>query len=267
MRGSWRWDLIAIGAAAVLAVGACSGDDDASGNDTGAEADTPADQSETDVAAFCDAIDDMGLSVSIGEGYEGIDDALVAAEELAPDEISAEVTTMADESRAQVAAGPPPSGQPPSIAPNEFFAAATSVGDYMADHCGYPVLDVTATDHAFDGVPASTEADKTLVRITNEGTEYHEVVVERVQPGETRSLEEIVALPQQEEGDLLDYVGSALAPPGLGSWTVVELSAGRHAALCFIPVGATTPELAAATTDDTTPRHTTQGMFAELEVT
>ena len=123
MRGSWRWHAIAVGTVAVLSLGACSGDDDddATGSDTGAEAAAPADHSEADVAAFCDAIDDMGLSLSIGEGYEGIDDALVAAEQLAPDEVSAEVTTMADESRAQVAAGPPPNGQPPSIPPRRVL--------------------------------------------------------------------------------------------------------------------------------------------------
>ena len=86
----------------------------------------------------------------------------------------------------------------------------------MADNCGYQVIDVTATDHAFDGIPADAEAGKTLIRITNDGTEYHEVVLQRVQQGETRSVEEILALPEEEGGDLLDYLGNAFAPPGAG---------------------------------------------------
>jgi hypothetical protein len=152
------------------------------------------------------------------------------------------------------------------IPSDDFFAAAPSVGDYMADNCGYVVIDVTATDYAFDGIPADAQAGKTLIRITNDGTEYHEVVLERVPEGETRSLEEIVALPQQVEGDLLEYLGSAFAPPGQGNWTVVDLSAGRHAALCFIPVGATTPEAATGQIDDTTQLHATEGMFADMQV-
>ena len=107
----------------------------------------------------------------------------------------------------------------------------------MADNCGYQVIDVTATDYAFDGIPADAEAGKTLIRITNDGTEYHEVVLQRVHEGETRSVEEILALPEEEGGDLLDYLGNAFAPPGLGNWTVVDLSAGRHAAMCFVPTG------------------------------
>ena len=268
MRASWTWRAMAVGAAAVLALGACSGDDDddASASEAATEPGT-ADGSAADVAAFCDAIDDMGLSVSLGEGYEGVDEALVAAEEIAPEEIRADVTTMADESRRQLDAGPPPGGTPPSLPPDEFFVAAAAVGDYMAESCGYQVIDVTATDHAFEGIPADVPAGKTLVQITNDGAEYHEVVLERVKQGETRSLDEIVALPQQAEGDLLEYVGSALAAPGTGSWTVVELSPGRHAALCFIPTGATSPEAATGPIDDTTPVHAAEGMTAEVQVT
>ena len=267
LRKSWTWRAIAVGTAGVLALGACGGndDDDASGSNTGAEAEEPTDE-PGDVASFCDDIDDLGLGVSIGEGYEGIDPSLAAAEDAAPDEISADVTTMAEENRAQVAAGPPPEGEPPTIPSDDFFAAANSVGDYMADNCGYQVIDVTATDHAFDGIPVDAEAGKTLIRVTNDGTEYHEVVLQRVQQGETRSVEEILALPG-EGGDLLDFLGNAFAPPGVGNWAVVDLSAGRHVAMCFIPTGATTPEaLQSGQADDTAELHVMRGMFAEMQI-
>ena len=78
-------------------------------------------------------------------------------------------------------------------------------------------------------------------------------------------IEEILALPRG--GDLLDFVGSAFAAPGRGSWTVVDLSAGRYAVVCFVPIGATTPEeLRSGQADATTPLHHTQGMFAEVQV-
>ena len=268
LRNNWRWRAIAVGTAGVLALGACGGDDDddASGSNTGTEAEEPTDEPGADVAAFCDAIAEVGLAVSIGEGYEGMDSSLAAAEDIAPGEISADVTTMAEENRAQVAAGPPPEGQPPTIPSDDFFAAATSVGDYMADNCGYQVIDVTATDHAFDGLPADAEAGKTLIRITNDGSEYHEVVLQHVHEGETRSVEEILALPG-EGGDLLDFLGNAFAPPGVGNWAVVDLSAGRHVAMCFIPTGATTPEaLQSGQLDDTAQPHAMRGMLAEMQV-
>ena len=261
MRNSRKWHAIAVGAAAVLTLGACAGDDDARTNTASVEV-----EQASDVAAFCDAMSNVGVGLSIGEGNEGIDPKLAAAEASAPDEIKTDVTTMAEENRAQVAAGEPADGAPPAIPEDGFFAAATSVGDYMADNCGYRVIDVTATDHAFTGIPADALAGKSLIRLTNDGTEYHEVVVERIKNNETRSVEEILALPDEQEGDLFDYRGSAFAPPGLSSWAVVDLSAGRHAALDFIPTGATTPDALLSDGLDTAQRHTGQGMFAEVQV-
>ena len=206
--------------------------------------------------------------MAIGEGGDAADAeaSIAAAEEAAPEEISADVTTMAEEARAADRRRAQPRGEPPNVPSDEFFTAATAVGDYMADNCGYQVIDVTATDYAYDGIPADAEAGKTLLRITNDGTEYHEVVLQRVHAGETRSVEEILALPEQEGGDLLDYQGNAFAPPGLGNWTVVNLSAGRHAAMCYVPTGATPEAFQSGQVDDTAPPHTMKGMTAEMQV-
>ena len=225
----------------------------------------PADGAEAN-AAFCDEIAGVALAVSIGEGYEGIDSSLAAAEDAAPDEIRADVTTMADENRAQVAARCAARTRGAGHPSDDFFAAATTVGDYMADNCGYQVIDVTAMDYALAGIPTDAEAGTTLIRITNDGVGYHEVVLQRVHRGETRSIVETLALPEEEGGDFLDYLGSAFAPPGLGNWTVVNLSAGRHAAVCFIPTGATTPSLHSGQVDDTAWPHASQDMLAEMQV-
>jgi hypothetical protein len=172
---------------------------------------------------------------------------------------------MAEESRAQVAAGAPPDGVVPEPPPDEYFVAASAVGDYMADRCGYQVIDVTATEYAFEGIPAEAARGKTLLRLTNDGAEYHHLVLQVVRHGETRSLEEILALP--EGGDLLDYQSSAFAPPGLSSWTVVDLSVGRHAFMCIAPTGATSPEaFQSALAAETAPAHDTQGETAEMQV-
>ena len=258
LRGNWKWRAIAVGAAAVLALGACSGDDDddASGSDTSTEADEP----DADAAAFCDAIvksQAASLSVAIGEGGEPPTPKLrlPPQRKLHPKRSVPTSRPWPRKHAAQIAAGPQPDGAPPNVPSDEFFTAATSVGDYMADNCGYQVIDVTATDYAYDGIPADAEAGKTLIRITNDGTEYHEVVLQRVHTGETRSVEEILALPEEEGGDLLDYQGNAFAPPGLGNWTVVDLSAGRHAAMCFIPTGATPEAFQSGQVDDTRAAH------------
>jgi hypothetical protein len=240
-------------AVAMLAVTGCGGDDDNDASATSTtEAEQPADEAEADTEAFCDALVDPRESA----------DELAAAVAAAPDEISADVTTMADEKgRADIQVGP--GGGPSS---DSFYAAAASVGDYMADNCGYQVIDVTATDYAFHGIPADAEATKTLIRLTNDGAEYHDLVVQRIHSGETRSIEEIMALPDPEGGDLLDFQTGVFTPPGQSSWTVVDLSvAGRYAVMDFVPTGATPAALNSGQIDDTEPAHWTKGELAEIK--
>jgi hypothetical protein len=79
----------------------------------------------------------------------------------------------------------------------------------------------------------------------------------RINDDETRSLEEILQLPEEEQMELATPVTFAFAPPG-GSFTAfADLEPGRYAALCFIPVGG----------GEDGPPHFTEGMFAEFQVT
>jgi hypothetical protein len=256
--------VIAVGVAAVLALGACGGNDD---NDaSGSNSDTTAVQPTNEpglanAATFCNAILDADGAGSFGEDATGDEPALAAAEKAAPEAIRADVTTMAKEARAQVATGM--TGGPSS---HKYFTARTAVGDYIADNCGYQVIDVTATDYAFDGIPANAKAAKTLIRLTNNGTEYHEVALQFIHSGETRSIKNILALPEEVSGDLLDYIDHAFAPPGLSNWTVIDLSAGRVAALCYVPTGATPEALRSGQIKKGAPSHVMKGMFAEMQV-
>jgi hypothetical protein len=261
-----RWLLVAAAVSVVAVAGAllvADDDDDPVDASSSPSTATPA---SADDARFCNAIDGMSYSVSIGEGHESVDGALQAAELVAPDEIRADVTLMADESRAQYEAGPPAEGTVPKLPADAYFEATARVGDYMAGHCGYQVIDVTTTDHAFAGLPADAPGGKALIRIENDGAEYHQLLVQRVIINETRSVDEILAMPEDEGGRLLDFLGGAIAPPGMSSWTVVELTPGRrYAVMCFIPTGSTS-EAAMQSPQPGSAPHSEEGMFAEVRV-
>ena len=111
-------------------------------------------------------------------------------------------------------------------------------------------------------------------------TELHEIVAFKVHDGETRSAEELLALPEEE---LLAAVGPMpttvlLAAPGapqieaLGDGTLAE--PGRYLLLCGIPTGVDPDEYLAAAAEaaggppevDGGPPHFTHGMFADLVV-
>lgn len=141
------------------------------------------------------------------------------------------------------------------------------------------VVEIGAVDFAFTDVPASISAGTRLTLRNDAPTELHELVAFRLDDDETRSVEEILALPPEEMQALLGEPATViLTPPGsdqaitaIGDGTLDE--AGRYAFFCFIPTGVDPDEyLTAAATSDGPPDvgdgppHIVHGMFAEVEV-
>lgn len=144
---------------------------------------------------------------------------------------------------------------------------------------GAEVVEIGAVDFAFTDVPASISAGTRLTLRNDAPTELHELVAFRLDDDETRSVEEILALPPEEMQALLGEPATViLTPPGsdqaitaIGDGTLDE--AGRYAFFCFIPTGVDPDEyLTAAATSDGPPDvgdgppHIVHGMFAEVEV-
>ncbi|MGH9188090.1 MAG: hypothetical protein ACRD0U_20150, partial [Acidimicrobiales bacterium] len=116
---------------------------------------------------------------------------------------------------------------------------------------------VTAVDYAFEDLPTSLEAGPTVVELTNDGDEAHELVLFRKNDGVTQPAEELLALPDEEAFELVAFVqGSEPIDPGKRSSTVFDLEAGDYVAVCFLPVGGSGDG----------PPHFTEGMFTEFSV-
>ena len=138
------------------------------------------------------------------------------------------------------------------------------------------VLEVTAVDWAFEGVPESVEAG-TRLSLVNEGDEPHELVAFRIPDDETRPVSEIVALPEEELGPIFGAGEPAAVilaatgttdPPGAVVGDGTRTEAGRYAIVCFLPVGADDSVLESeGPPESDAPPHVSQGMFAELVVT
>ncbi len=151
-----------------------------------------------------------------------------------------------------------------------------------AAESGGETVTVTAVDYAFEGVPKSAKAGTTLAFKNASAGEVHEVIVVRLKEGETRPVEELLALPPGEGEQLFaGEPGVAVALPGEdgmvvnGSLTLDQ--PGRYVMFCAIPTGADPQayrDLFAAPPSDQQgppdipggPPHFTMGMFAELTV-
>ena len=82
------------------------------------------------------------------------------------------------------------------------------------------------------------------------------MVMFRKADGETRSFEELFALPEEEAGDAVTFTAATFSPIGETTYAVADLEPGQYAAVCFIPVGGA----------EDGPPHFTEGMLAEFEV-
>ena len=146
------------------------------------------------------------------------------------------------------------------------------------------VVEVTLADYEFEGLPDEVPVGTTL-RVTNASEmELHELVAMKLPDGEERPIDELLALPEEEQNAIIpqdqEPAMVLLAAPGsdeeiqaVGDGTLTE--PGRYLIACFIPTGADPDEYLNAAPSpeggppevEGGPPHFTQGMYAELTVT
>jgi hypothetical protein len=232
----------------LLFTGACGDDED---SDSGSTDTTAADESggdgeEAAGGEFCSAYTEL----LAGEPTpEAIREVAALAPEAAVEPLEAVATGFETDGEA-------------FFESEEFATNFATVGEIANDECADEVLDITAVDYAFEGIPDEVNSGTIGVNFSNEGEEFHELVVFKKNDGVTESFEEIFALGEEEAGELVTEFGGGFAPPGGSSGALFELTEpGEYVAVCFVSVGST-PENEEADG----PPHFTQGMLTEFTV-
>jgi hypothetical protein len=183
----------------------------------------------SDAMSYCTA--HLALETAMSSGDPAmIEPAVAAVTEAAPADIA--------EAVAAAIANAPMDGPPTP----EFNAAYGEMIDYVKANCGFAAVEVLATEYAFGGLPEELASGPTVVSLTNNGEEMHEIILVRKNDGVTASAEELLALPEDEALAQVQMVGMAFAAPGETGHTVADLAPGDYIAVCFIPEG-TTPEV------------------------
>ena len=150
--------------------------------------------------------------------------------------------------------------------------ATTVAGDADAGE----TIVVTAVDYGFEGLPETVPVG-TKISLVNGGTEPHEFVAMLIPAEETRPVEELLQLSEEELGAVFGAAEPAtviLAATGqtdvpgavVGDGTLTE--PGRYAIVCFLPVGSDDSilESEGPPPQGEAPPHAMQGMVAELTV-
>lgn len=221
--------------------------------------DGSAEPTSPEAAAFC-AAELAAEAAANSEDPALIAPAFEAVVAAAPEEIASVVQEVvaAAESEAQ---GP------------AFDVPYAAVLDYMRANCGYAELNITGSEYAFGGLPAEVPAGPTIIAMENIGEEVHEIAIIRVNADVTLTLDELLALSEEESATMTTFVGIAFAFPGTVGQTVVDLTPGRYVALCFLPENADPemisqmggPEDTAPAGNEFGPPHFTLGMVHELQ--
>lgn len=180
----------------------------------------------------------------------------------APEAISGAVTGMADALLEPVG----------NLDEEAFFAAtmsetytedASAIDDFVVGECEFSNIEVTAIDYAYEADVEGLEAGQVAFDFSNEGTEFHEMALIRINDDTTETIEELLELPEEEAMTKTTFMGISFAAPGEGSTMYADLEPGRYVMICFIPQGSTSLE-AAETAEG--PPHFTQGMLTEFSV-
>lgn len=106
-------------------------------------------------------------------------------------------------------------------------------------------IEVTAHDYVFNGLPESVVPGASFTLRNDSEAEAHEMVVVRIADEETRNLEELLELPEEDTEDVVEFQGVLVALPGeegvnpeAGGDSITVTEPGRYAVVCFIPEGA-----------------------------
>lgn len=252
-----RSGLAVVAVVALALLGAACGDDD---DDTAAD-NTADNATETtaateaaaggDTQAFCGAR--IGLEQAFAaeqpdtEAVAGLLDELQSS---APTDLGTSVEGLTTVLSTAAEAGADPAEDP------AFTQSLQPIDEFALAECGYDTVDVTAVDYTFEGLPETIEAGTVGFKLTNEGAEPHVIVMFRVNDGDTTSLDELLALPEEQVMQHASFAGAAEAAPGTWGASFVDLEPGRYIAMCPIPMGG----------GEDGPPHFMQGMKAEFEV-
>jgi len=189
-----------------------------------------------------------------------------------PSAASSPAASASASAYASASTGASPSGS----AEASSSASAGASGGSSAAPSGVADADITVTgvDYAFAGIPDAVDAGSVL-GFRNQGSEVHEMVVFRINDDVEQTIQELLALPQDQSAELVTQTGFAIANPGEDAEeTATVAEAGRYAMLCFIPIGTTsvpegTPPPSGAPLPSgfgSGPPHFTVGMVKEFAV-
>jgi hypothetical protein len=105
------------------------------------------------------------------------------------------------------------------------------------EECDLEAVDVTAVEYAFPDAPDTLRAGRVSFALANKGVEDHEMVLFKRADGATESLDEILALAEDQMMSKLTFTGVTFGGPATTNYVTLDLQPGTYFLLCFLPQG------------------------------
>ena len=187
---------------------------------------TAGEPASPEAAAFCEAW--LGVEAAgSSEDPAALEPAIAAATAAAPADAAPLLEEVITQFEATGGSGP------------EFDAAYGALTAWMQENCGFTQLNITLSEFAFGGIPTELPAGGVIVSALNTGEQVHEIVVFRLNDDVTMPIEELFGLPEEEIFPNLTFAGAGFAIPGETGTALLNLTPGRHVAICFLQDGLT----------------------------
>lgn len=237
LRTATAWLAAASALAAVGLTGCSSGD--AQGE--GAPDPTPAVAPSAEVASACEALlqsdrllldpssaayEDVlramgGFAQTVADSVRGTDGA--TADQAARLSAMIDDAIVADETSALAAGG-------------EFRTITQDLHLWGYNNCGFPTLDIAATDFLFEGVPDTLPAGDYAIALKNTGRNQHVIMLVRVAGDIIGNIDTVLEdlTEAVNDGDVEIIVAGAAAQPGQTGFVMAALDPGRY--ILFDPI-------------------------------
>jgi hypothetical protein len=259
---------------ALFLAGCASDDDDPIASPSQAESASPSPSATASVGDFCNAKvaidaaflaggppeDEEGATPSPEQVGQGISAAFSAPyaemQRTAQPDVKDAVNQEVDALNAAIS-----SGDGEFFFKPDFVTADKTIDDYLSNQCGYNKISATAQDYEYSGLPTESPAGLTGLTLTNEGKEFHEMVLARINDDVDESVDEILGDEDLFNSSVVPQ-GVVLASPGTTATNFFDIKSGRYIVLCVIGKGSD----AEHDFNGDGPPHFTLGMHEELRV-
>ena len=129
-----------------------------------------------------------------------------------------------------------------SVPPTTQATAETTVAPVATTvtPASVATIQVEAFDYEFKGIPRPLTAGDALELVNRSSAEYHNLTVFEIYPDDTRSLDELAAIPPNEFESQLRAIGHLDAAPGEAAFNgrIRLQTPGRYLAIDMVPEGA-----------------------------